>query len=466
MDNNVYHINENPTFPLSLYTNNYRYVIDGMTGNEYYPVCSGCLKGKCPATKKLQPLYVTDVSAISSYTVDLTISYSDGSSVTTTINKNTKYVIRYVDEGELKQCVGVIVAIGKVNNASSCTCDCCNGEDYLFKVDCSVEYNSAVLVIRSSAIRDIRVFTKYADEDTTIENAVIRGAALIGNVSETKITEATITRDGIVTAGKLVAGIPSEDNCAITGGCAVGNNPLGHKIVVIESDYTMGNIIGGNVVSAKLYEYTIEGGETDPETGTTTNCTLNDVKGVFICNDVTALGGMSSKGVVIDPTIKNSTVVDGTRSGNDMVSVKGIVISNICYGAAVEGGVLTGGTAVGFIGDKVYQIEHGITTGGFSNKATVTGGIVEGGTVIGNCIVGATVKGGIAQCKVSFNGTTVLGEDGIIKPSVFEFPKGLIDTINGQVDTTAYIKEVNNLIIWTKEENCFAFGSNISLITL
>ena len=470
VNNRDYYINEDHSFPLSLYTNNCRYVIDGYTGEEHYPVCKSCLNNKCPAMAKgrLQPLYVTDVAATSHYTIDLTISYSDGSKVTTTLSKDNKYVIKYVEDGMLKQIVGVIVAIGKVNNASNCTCDCCNDEDYLIKVDASVEYSSNTVVIRSSMIRDIEIYTKYADESTDIEDAVIRGAALVGNVTSIKITDCTIDPLGKITKGNLVKGDPDPENCALSDGCAVGFNPKGHNIVVIDSNYCNGAVIAGNVISGIVYEFTVEGGETDEETGVTVGCTVTAKRGMLIANDVTAVGGVSSGGTVIDPTIKNSTVAGGQRTGSDMITTGGIAISDIYYTGATSGGTLMGGVAVGFINDRVYQIINGVTKGGFSNKTTVTGATIEGGTIVGSSIVGATAKGGIAECEVSFEGTTTLGSDGIIKPNTFKFPEGLIDTITAYPEPAAYEKVVNELILWFKGPSggAGAFGTNISVVTL
>ena len=461
-----YFLNEDRSFPLSLYTENYKYCIDG-DGNEYYPVCKSCLNNKCPAMKKgkLQPLYVTDVSAESHYTVDLTITYSNGSKATTTLSKDNKYVIKYVEDGMLKQVVGVIVAIGKVNNSSNCTCDCCNGEDFLIKVDASVEYSSNTVVIRSSSIRDIAIYTKYADEDTGIEDAVIRGAALVGNVHDVKIIECTINSLGKVTKGKIVKGLPDAENCSISNGCAVGVNSKGHEIVVIDSTYCNGSIINGDIISGLVYEFTVEGGELDPETGVTTGCTVTAKRGMLIGTDITAVGGVSYNGDVIDPTIHNSTVAGGERTGSDMITTDGIAMSNIYYSGKTTGGILVGGIAVGFINDRLYQIEDGVTKGGFSNKVTVEGAIIEGGKQIGSSIIGATAKGGIATCPVSFDGTTVLGLDGIIKPATYKFPDGLIDDMNSTPDTTAYEKEINDLIVWFKAPSV-GFGSNISVVTL
>ena len=461
-----YHINES-AFPLSIYTDNYRYAIDGYTAEEHYPVCRACLNQKCPAmaSGKLQPLYVTDVAAESHYTVDLTITYSDGSTNTTTLSRDNKYVIKYIENGMLKQIVGVIIAIGKVNNSSNCTCDCCSGEDFLIKVDASVEYSSNTVIIKTSSIRDIQIYTKYADEDTNIEDAAIRGAALVGNVTKLKITDCTINTEGRVTKGKLVKGLPDPENCAITNGCVIGTNSKGHEIVVVDSQYCSGMIMNGNVMSGIVYEFTIEGGELDPETGITTGCTVEAKRGMLIATDVTAMGGVSYGGTVIDPTIKNSTVVGGERTGTDMITTGGIAMNGIYYSGTTEGGTLIGGTAVGFINGKVYHILDGVTKGGFSNKTTVTGATIEGGKIVGASTIGATAKGGIAECGVSFEGTTTLGPDGVIKPGMVTIPEGLIDTACSTPDTTAYERVVNELIVWFKAPQV-GFGSNISVVTL
>ena len=458
--NTGYHVGEG-SWPVYV-TNNFRYCIDGENGKEYFPVCQKCLDGHCDHLANV-PLIITDISAVANYTVDLTISYSNGTSVTTTLTKNTKYVIKYLDKGQIIQVVGIITAIGKVNNSSECTCDCCNGEDYLIKVDCSSEYNSAVVVIRSSMIREIHPYTKYADEDSTIVSSIVRGATLFGSLENVKILDATVSATGVVYAGNIVKGDVTT-NCAIADGCATGENKYGHKIVVIDSTTEGGNVTAGKVMSAKLYEFIVEGGETDPETGRTVGCTVTAARAMVIANDVTVMGGVTSNGTVIDPTIKNSVVTGGVRIGTDVVTEKAIVIGDIGYNGISTGGILTDGIATGKINGKFYIIENGITTGGYSNKCTVEGGMIKGGTKIGDTIIGATIYGGNVECGVTYEGTTTLGEDGIIKSGTFSLPDNLIDNIGLKADDNvdAFEREINNLVLWwTSDAGGFHFGTNI-----
>ena len=460
--NTGYHVGEG-TWPVYV-TNNFRYCIDGYNGKEYYPVCSKCLNGNCNRKGGGQvPLIITDISATANYTVDLTISYSDGTSVTTTLSKNTKYVIKYLENGQILQIVGVITAIGKVSNATECTCDCCNGEDYLIKVDCSTDYASKVVVIRSSNIRDIKPYTKYADEDSTIESSIVRGASVFGTINTIKIEHATISNTGIVYKGIIVKG-EITDNCAIADGCAVGQNKYGHEIVVINGSTENGNIINGCVMSGKVYSYTVTGGEADPDTGRIVDCTVEAERAMIIANDATVVGGITYNGTVIDPTIKNSIVAGGTRLGNDVITTKAIIIGDTGYGGASEGGVLYGGTATGQINGITYTIEGGVTTGGFSNKCTTTGGIIKGGKRVGDTIIGAEIIGGNVECGVTFEGTTTLGEDGVIKTGTFKLPDGLITTIAAKADTdvAAFEKDIDNLVIWwSSDVGGFHFGTNI-----
>lgn len=449
-----YHYNENGAFPLNVYTeNNY--------------TCDCYSNRKCPAMNscKLQPLFVTDVAAESHYTIDLIITYSDGSTSTTTLTRYNKYVIKYVENGLLKQVVGVIVAIGKVNDNSNCTCECCNNEDFLIKVDASVEYNSNTVIIRTSSIRDISIYTKYADENSNIENATIRGASFVGNATDVKIINCTIDESGKISAGTIIKGTPDMENCTFSDGCVTGLNSKNHEIVVIDSKYCNGLISDGKVLSGYAYEFTIEGGETDTETGITTDCTMIAERAMIISTDITAFEGVSYNGTVIDPTIINSTVVGGDRTGADMITTGGIAMNGIYYSGTTEGGNIVGGTASGFIGDKEYVITNGITKDGFSTKTTVEGAIIEGGKIVGSSTIGAIAKGGIAKCGVSFEGTTVLGPEGIIKPGNISIPAGLIDTACAAPDNTAYEEVVNELIIWLTAPPV-GFGSNISVVTL
>jgi hypothetical protein len=217
-------------------------------------------------------------------------------------------------------------------------------------------------------------------------------------------------------------------------------------------------------MSAKLYEFVIEGGETDPETGRTVDCTATAARAMVIANDVTVMGGVTSNGTVIDPTIKNSVVTGGVRIGTDVVTEKAIVIGNIGYNGISTGGVLTDGIATGKINGKFYIIENGITTGGYSNKCTVEGGMIKGGTKIGDTIIGATIYGGNVECGVTYEGTTTLGEDGIIKSGTFSLPDNLIDNIGLKADDNvdAFEREINNLVLWwTSDAGGFHFGTNI-----
>ena len=449
-------------FPLNVYSTNY----SCSTRKCFSPGPNGCNCEVCNASAKVVPLIVTDVTATAEYIVTVTIYYSDGSSMSVDLSKNKRYTIKYVSNGELISITGVITAIGKVNNSSNCTCDCCNGEDYLLKIDASSNYASQVVTIKSSAIREIKEYTLYGDEDTTLNSSRCKAVTIVGRVNNIQITDCTIDNMGIVSKGTIITGKPDENNCAIADGCATGVNSNGHTITVVNGRTTGGTITGGTIMTAKLNTWTAAGGNYDPETGIRTECNVEALFGTIVAYDCDVFGAKTIAGDVIEPKINPSIVAGGKRMGADMITTDAIIIDDIAYGGRCVGGIVYGGTAVGNINDQTFTIENGETSGGHSSKCTVTGGIVKGGTKVGDSIIGAVIYGGIAECGLTIDGCTTLGESGYIKPGHDTIPSDLINTITEHKSTDAYEKNIDDLVIWWKHTGSWAFDTNISTIKI
>lgn len=422
---------------------------------------------RCCCGNNTVKLYVTDVSVSATYRITVTITYSDGSSDSFTLEQGQTYSIDYLDSGTVKNVVGVITAIGKVSTLASesdCTCSCCTSatDDYVIQVDASTAYASSVVTIRTSNIRGISYYTQYQDEDTTIASSVTRGATVVGTINNIRIANATVDKDGNILKGTIVSGTLSKNNCIVDGGSSTGTNPSGHVITVVNGKTTGGDITNGTIVSAYMTSPVVRGdGLAD---ATIINATVTAPMAKIVAVDCDVSGGTTINGNLIDPTIVNSLVSGGTRYGDDMVTVGGTVINGVCYGGQITGGTLYGGIATGIIDCQSYMIENGETTGGCSVKSIVYDGVVEGGKQMGDTIVGAIVYGGRAKCGITTGGTTTLGSTGNIKPGESKLPESVTSPVN--VNAKFFESQIDDFIIWWKSAsggNCC--GTNLGSIT-
>lgn len=414
------------------------------------------------AVEKLQraTLMITNVSAKANYSIDITIDYSDGTSKTYALEKGKRYKVQYLANGELNTLVGVITKIGKVNSNSNCSCDCCSGvNDYIIRVDASINYSSVVEDIRTSNIRDIQPYVEHADEDSTILNAHSSGVTVAGLVNAIVITDATIDEDGNIYSGTITKGVADDKQCIIVDGCATGVNPLNNFITVANAKVIGGTITTGKIMSGKMEKYTIisQGNCTcDCNDSTKTimsKCIVESCNATIVATDCNVVGSKAYDGTVINPVIEKSTVVGGTRSGKDMVTTGAMVIGDIAYGGTITGGTLVGGTATGKINDIPYIIQNGITEGGTSMKCTITNGKIVGGKTVNGSVIGATVYGGIAKCGVTTDGTTTISDNinSYIKPESVSLPSDMIckcPEVYGN-----YKDMIGDMIIWFKTNN-------------
>lgn len=455
-------------FPLTLYSNNYRTTF--RNGYHLENICGcHCTYGDPgidihdTIKKHSVALMVTDVGVTSELTLSLTISFSDGTKDKVRLEKGTKYKIQYLEDGQINAIVGVITSISKVGSMSSCVCSCCNGEDYVIMVDASTEFSSKVYNIRTSSIRSITPYIQYAEEDTTIVNARTSGATVAGQVSDLFITNATVDKEGNISGGLLSNAVLDKDKCIVADGCATGVNPLNHQITVTDAQIIGGSAISGNITSGKVDEFTLSGGELDPDTGLTKGATLTAKAGTIVATNCNIVGSKAYNGTFIQPKLEYSTVIGGTRSGNDMITVGATVIGDIAYGGSITGGTLYGGVASGMIDGKPYSIINGETTGGTTILANVKNGKIVGGKKIGNTIIGATIYGGVATAGTTTCGNTVLGHsDSFIKPEYISLPEEIVCHCPKVYAT--YKENIADVIIWWKTVNNYTYTSNYDTV--
>lgn len=454
-------------FPLNLYgkpcyLNGFDLgMVNGSHWSGHGPLNS--ITGCCCGPNNTVALYITDVNFSASYTVTVTISYSNGSSKSVLLEKGKRYAFEYLENGTVNRVVGVVDAIAKMNNTVTGNCPCADqySPDYVIQIDASSSYNSSVVTIRTSNLRGISYYVAYEDEDTTIASSVTRGATVIGTINNIRIENATIDSDGNILKGKITAGQISEENCIIDGGSSVGLNPNGHNIVVVNGQTTGGSITEGTIISASLTSPIVQGANI--EGSNIVNAIITAPTGKVVAVNSSVTGGKTVNGTVIDPTINNSIVNGGTRYGSDMVTTGGTVVGGVCYGGTVSGGVLYGGTATGIINCDSFIIENGETTGGYSIKSIVYDGKVVGGKTIGNTIIGAVVYGGKAECGFSTGGTTTIGTSGTIRKGIGSVPDTITSPVEN-VDAKFFEKDIDDLIVWWK--NIYGIGSSLGSPTL
>lgn len=441
-------------FPLNLYTRDaYLNGFDlGMVNGSHWsghgPLNNMNTECGCPCTCNTVKLYVTDVQVSASYSLTLTIKYSDGSDDTVVLEKGKKYKFTYLDSGTVYQLVGVITGVGKVSESAAfcdCECNCSSSADYLIQVDSSTNYSSSVVTIRTSNLRGISYYTEYEDEDTSIDNATVRGATVAGTINNIRIKNATVDEDGNITAGIIVGGVLAETGTIIDGGSVTGYNKNNHLITLLNAQCHNGTIINGTVIAGVAKTINVSNGASD-NNGHLINCDVVAPTAKIVAVDCDVNNAVSVSGTVIDPILNDSIVVGGTRYGTDMVTVGGLVVGDMCYGGKVTGGVLYGGTASGLIDGTSYTIFDGETTGGYTVKASVKGGKVVGGKQVGDTIIGAVVYGGTAINGTTTGGVTKIGASGYIKAGITDIPTGLTNIGNSNAK---YIeKDINDLIIW------------------
>lgn len=380
-------------------TNQYTAAAPGVSSRLYNP--------QGPLTignARMTPVFLTSVNTEAHFKLLVTFSYTNKDyNETVELEPGNLYNVVYLENGDLKKCVGKCTNIWKVNNSET-------QSYYKIKFDCSVNYSNQTVIIKNDQLRGLSLYTGYEDQSTEIENSRHSFGTTTGVIHEAIITNAVIDINGYIIEGNIIAG---EIDGYTIDGIASGTNINGKNIVTINSKTKNGTLTSGKIIYGSFRTGTIDG-EVDKNSNLTVGATIKGtIANAIIANSIVE-GGKSSDGTIINPTLKSSILYNGTITGNDVVTTGGITRGNITTGGTTTGGTATGGTAVGTIGDLIYHIEDGITNPESGKSLVTTGGVVTGGTIIGgikqgDVIIGAIVKGGIVTGGVTNNGVTTKG---------------------------------------------------------
>ena len=380
-------------------TNQYTAAAPGVSSRLYNP--QGPLTVGCA---RCTPVFLTSVNTEAQFKLLVSFSYTNSDyNETVELEPGNLYNLTYLENGDIKRCVGKCTNIWKVNNSET-------QSYYKIKFDCSVNYSNQTVIIKNDQIRGLSLYTGYEDQSSDIENSRHSFGTTSGVIHEAIITNAVIDINGYIIEGNVVSGV--IDGYTIDG-LASGTNSNGKSIVTINSKTKNGNITSGKIIYGLFRVGTIDG-KVDEKTRLTIAATIKGtISNVIIANSIVE-GGTSTDGTIINPQLSSSILYDGTITGEDIITTGGITRGNITTGGTTTGGTATGGTAVGTINNVIYNIEDGITKPESGKSLVTTGGIVTGGTIIGgikqgDIIVGAIIKGGVVTGGVTNNGITTGG---------------------------------------------------------
>ena len=352
------------------------------------------------------PSMITGVDVSQKCTLIATIKYSDAKmNVTIELEPGKVYTFQYVEDGVLKQVTGKLTDIYK-------TYDCNNATLFKLAIDSSVDYTTSKTVIKTDQLRGVQEYSKFAGQNSTIDNSVHRyGTTSAEVIKEAVIVNAIIDKNGNLIEGTIIDG---KINGHTVDGLAQGKNDRMMDITVINGDTLNGTITEGQILNAILRSGSVDG-EKDHKTEIVSKATVKGTISNVIAINTIVSGGKTSNGTIINPVIKDSILTNATITGEDMITTGGITVGDITTGGTTKGGIGEGGIATGCINGKQFTIEGGKTTGNLvSTGGTLIGGTIIGGTTVGRTIVGAVIKGGVYSNGVTTGGTT---SEGIITAS-------------------------------------------------
>ena len=223
------------------------------------------------------------------------------------------YTIQYLEDGELKQCSGMVKDIYKVYALDEET------GIYKIKIDCSVNYNNNVVVIKSDQIRDVRAYVKYADEDTTIDTSTHSyGTTVAALIKDAIVTSAELDANGNILKGVIVQG--SLNGSKTVDGIAKGTNRSGHEIYVINGTSTNGSIASGYILNAIAISGDIDG-DKDPTTGYVTNATVKGIISEAVIIDSIITDCKTEGGTVIEGELKRPEIFKDDKIAHEYVDL-------------------------------------------------------------------------------------------------------------------------------------------------
>lgn len=359
--------------------------------------------GPLNCTCKCGSLYtLTGVKTSARIVVDITMNYADSTSVTVTITPGEVYMFTYLEEGELKDCCGLVTSIYKVETLESKT------NLYKIRVDCSSSYGSNVVVFKTDQIRMVEKYKAYMFESSKLSNCTAQsGTAVSAIIRDAIVVNAELDSNNNFIKGDIIYGVLENGklvNCTVEG-----ENDKGHVLMLVDAVCHGGEIVSGKILNGILKSGDVDG-IVDEDTGISTGTARGTITNAVILKAKTT-GGYTEEGegTLIDPIIEG-TLYESTITG-DIVTTGGVTIGDVTTGGVTVGGTATGGTAVGYINGKMFKITGGTTTGTLhSVGGTVVGGVISGGTRVGNAIYGATVTGGTLTGGITTGGTTSGGK--------------------------------------------------------
>ena len=352
------------------------------------------------------PSMILGVDVNQKCTLVVTIKYSDSSmNVSLELEAGKIYTFQYVEDRVLKQVTGKLTDIYK-------TYDCNNNTLFKLAVDSSVDYTTSRTVIKSDQLRGVSEYSKYADQNPTIDNSIHRyGTTTAEVIKDAVVVNAIIDKNGNLIEGTIIDG---KINGYTVDGLAQGKNDRMVSITVINGQTMNGTITEGQILNGILRSGSVDG-EKDPKTEIVSKATVTGTISNVIAINTIVSGGKTSNGTIINPVINNSILTNGVITGEDMVTTGGITVGDITTGGTTKGGTGEGGVATGCINGKQFTIEGGKTTGNLvSTGGTLVGGTIIGGTKVGRTIVNAVIKGGVYSNGVTTGGNT---SEGVITAS-------------------------------------------------
>lgn len=387
-----------------------------------------------------------DVIPTGYISLSLAFDYSDNDyDYKIDLKVGNKYDLIYVENRELKRNVGVLrdvtkiytyddECIGncgcgdcsggcKVTSTSCGSCGACNSggldgstAEYLLTFDCSSDFSCNKVRVKTSQLRSVTEFIPYADESTEMTDAKSTGGTTTGKIIKVEVTGGEVDPDKNKGTGGEIGGGDIDDPGGTTeGGATTGTNPNGNTITIVEGKVYGGKISSGTLISGDIVpgSYTLISGTTNADTGKIENAHYTaDFTNIVVINS-TVTGGRTdstSGGRVIDTTMKDPIIFDGTITDPNNRTTNGTTIGNITY-AGISTGTVTGGIAYGIIDGRPAILEGNITTIG----AITSGGITTGGTIIGGSMtydgvtIGATIAGGKTTGGIAYGGKTTGG---------------------------------------------------------
>ena len=363
------------------------------------------------------PLTLIDVKATPVVKLNVEFNFSDPEKdYNITLERNVRYRVVFLQEGNISQVIGKVAGVYKRYSPSTqMSKNTQMTAEWIIRIDASTEDNALIVDIPSTQIRQLERYRKYIGESINLTNATTHGGITYGKLENVTLKDIVRDSNGFITGGTIVTGVVSTETdetkalkTFTQGGCSIGTNNKGHQLLV-EGART----IGGNISGGQLVQGAIIVGLDDQTNGMATGCTINGA----VVIDAAITNASTSDGTLLDQEFEDCMVYDGTRVGNDMMTVGGATIGEVTTGGQTSGGTVTGGIAIGWQNGKLYVIYGCTGEGGLSTGGTLFGGEVLSGEHVGGGIFNSKVQGGTLQNGMEVGVKCGIGTDGYVIPA-------------------------------------------------